>query len=380
MGKALKILVIIILLLSVISLGFAHLLFKKRELLTRRNQILENTVVNLAKTIESEDATDSTPPSVEKDIATVTDRELVNPEKEPMLQNYPIQLEQQNLPTLDLDNTKMRLQLRSYYVIDPVTGKPKIDELDQLPATKGPGSMVEVLEKVFARAKIQQAKLNSTRAELAKMRDKMTVAVEDINALKIAGRADKKTLNEKTQQITTLQSAVSDLETKAARLVNEKRELAAELADSRNEVENLNSELVAVKDDLTKAEVKNADWEKRWMGLKNSPMGGGDPDAIIVTALSAGDKGKIIEANDELKFAILEFSNEAIAEMLGPERTNQLPQLEMNVRRPGYKSASGEFITRIKLRQVVRGKNLIVADILSDWQQATVEKGDVVFF
>lgn len=218
MGKALRILVIIILLLSVVSLVFAHLLFEKRELLTKRNQILENTVVNLAKTIESEDATDSTPPSVEKDVATVTDRELVNPEKEPMLQNYPIQLEQQNLPTLDLDNNKMRIQLRSYYVIDPVTGKPKIDELDQLPATKGPGSMVEALETVFARAKVQQAKLNSTRAELTKMRDKMTVAVEDINALKIACRADKKEITEKAAQIATLQSEVSDLENESGPL------------------------------------------------------------------------------------------------------------------------------------------------------------------
>lgn len=378
MGKALRILVIIILLLSVVSLVFAHLLFEKRELITKRNRILEDAVVNIAKTIESEDATDSTPPSVEKDVATVTDRELVNPDKEPMLQNYPIQLEQQNLPTLDLDNTKMRIQLRSYYVIDPVTGKRKIDELDQLPATKGPGSMAEVLENVFARAKVQQAKLNSTRAELTKMRDKMTVAVEDINALKIAGRADKKEITAKAAQIATLQSEVSDLETKVARLTNEKRELAAELADSRNEVETLNGELVAVKEDLAKAEEKNADWEKRWKGLKNNPMG--DPDAVIVTALSAGDKGKIIEANDELKFAILEFSDAAITEMLGPERANPLPQLEMNVRRTGRQSASGEFVTRIKLRQVVRGRNLVVADILSDWQQTPVEKGDVVFF
>ncbi len=378
MGKALRILVIIILLLSVVSLVFAHLLFQKRELLTKRNQILENTVVNMAKTIESEDAAESTPPSVEKDIAAVTDRELVNPEKEPMLQGYPIQLEQQNLPALDLDNNKMRKQLRSYYVIDPVTGKYKINELDQLPETKGPGSMAEVLDNVFERAKLQQAKLNSTRAELSKMREKMSTAVEDINALKIAGRADKKEITEKGQQIATLEGEKADLETRVTKLTNEKRELSAELADSRNEVETLNNDLVAVKEDLVKAEEKNADWEKRWKGLKNNPTG--DPDAIIVTALSAGDKGKIIEANDELKFAILEFSDDAIAEMLGPERTNQLPQLEMNIRRPGYQSASGEFITRIRLRQVVRGKNLVVADILSDWQQAVVEKGDVVFF
>jgi predicted nuclease with TOPRIM domain len=377
MGKALRILVFIILILSVISLVFANLLFKKRELLTKRNEILENTVVNIAKTIEGEDAPDSTPPSVEKDISDVTDRELVNPEKLAMLENYPISLEQQNLPALDLDNNKMRLQLRSYYVVGP-DGEYKIDELTQKPATKGDGSMVAVLENVFDRAKTQQAKLNKTRAELTKLREMLSTTVDDVNALKVAGRTDKKSLTEKGEMITTLQGEKETLEANVAKLTAEKRELNAELADSRNAVETLNEDKLALEEKLTEAKEKNADWEKRWKGLKNTPSG--DPDVVVVTSMTAGEKGKIIEVNDELKFAILEFSNEAIEEILGTERQNPLPQLEMNVRRPGHQSASGEFITRIKLRQVVRDKNLIVADILSDWQQTAVEKGDVVFF
>ena len=39
---------------------------------------------------------------------------------------------------------------------------------------------------------------------------------------------------------------------------------------------------------------------------------------------------------------------------------------------------TGPFVDA--LRQAVRGKNFVVADILNDWQQAPVEKGDVVFF
>ena len=50
------------------------------------------------------------------------------------------------------------------------------------------------------------------------------------------------------------------------------------------------------------------------------------------------------------------------------------------MKRPGMKSAAGEFVTRIRLRQVIRDQNLIVADILIDWQQVPLEKGDVVFF
>ena len=93
-----------------------------------------------------------------------------------------------------------------------------------------------------------------------------------------------------------------------------------------------------------------------------------------------GDKGKIVAVDDKLKFVVVELSDASMTEMLGEQRDRPLPQIELMVRRPGYKSATGEFITRIKFRQVLRQKNLIVADIQIDWQQAPVEVNDVVFF
>jgi hypothetical protein len=67
-------------------------------------------------------------------------------------------------------------------------------------------------------------------------------------------------------------------------------------------------------------------------------------------------------------------------ELLGQNLDQALPQVEMMVRRPGLKTAAGDFITRIRLRQVVRDQALFTADVLPDWQQHPVEKGDVVFF
>ena len=378
MGKVLRILVIIILILSIVSLVFANMLFQKRELLTKRNSVLENTVVKLAKTIENEDAEEAAAPTVEKDISDVTERELINPEKQSMLEGYPISLEQQNLAYVDLDNNKMRKQLRSLYVVG-ADGKYVLDDLTGKPAMKGPGTMTEVLETVLDRAKAQQAKLNKTRQELTTMREKMTVSVEEVNTLKVEGRASKKEIKEKGEQIATLEEEKGQLETRVAKLTQEKKELNAELADTQNEVETLNEEKLAMEEDLTTLRDAYEDLKKRYAGMKNQPNTG-DGGATMAGAPSAGDKGKIIEANDELKFAILELSNDAIVELLGAERQNRLPQLEMNVRRPGRQSAAGEFVTRIKLRQVVRGKNLVVADILTNWQQTAVEKGDVVFF
>ncbi|MFO7937770.1 MAG: hypothetical protein R6V06_09235 [Kiritimatiellia bacterium] len=380
MGKVLRILVIVILILSVVSLIFANKLFKKRELLTKRNSVLENAVVKVAKTIESEDAEESAPPTVKKDVSEVTARELINPETQPMLEGYPISLEQQNLPYLDLDNNKMRKQLRSLYAVG-ADGEYIMDDLTGKPAMQGPGTMTAALETVIDRAKTQQAKLNKTRRELTAMREKMTLAVEEVNTLKSNGRTCKKELKEKDEQMLALQQEKDEAKTRMTKLLREKRELNAELADMRNEVKILNEDKLAIEEDLTTLRDAYEDLKKRYAGMKNQPNTGDSGSSSASAGLpSAGDKGKIIEANDKLKFAILELTDDTIDELIGADRQTRLPQLEMNVRRPGLQSAAGEFVTRIKLRQIVRGKNLIVADILSDWQQTPVEKGDVVFF
>ena len=377
MAKVLRVLVIIILILSAVSLFFAIKLFEKRELLTKRNSVLEEQFIKVAKTIEAADAPDADAPGVMKDISEVSDRELANPEKQAMLDAYPIKLEQQNLPTLDFGNTEKRLQLRSFFAVD-AEGKYVLDPVDNKPATKGPGTMQELMDQLFERAKAQQASLNKTRAELTKMREQFTGSVDEINRLKTDGRAAKVELKGEKEKVAALTTEKEELETRVTKLNAEKKELSAERADAKNSIETLNEEKVTITEELAKSREQIKLLEERLKGGGNRPAG--DTQLAAGTAPTAGDKGKIIEANDELKFAIIELSDDAIAELLGPERENALPQLEMNVRRTGRQSAAGEFVTRIKLRQAVRGKNFVVADILNDWQQAPVEKGDVVFF
>jgi acetyl/propionyl-CoA carboxylase alpha subunit len=379
MAKVLRVLVIIILILSAVSLFFAVKLFEKRELLTKRNSVLEETFIKVAKTIEGQDPTEADAPSVMKDISEVSDRELTNPERQAMLEAYPIKLEQQNLPTLDFGNTEKRLQLRNFFAVDS-EGDYVLDPVDNKPATRGPGTMQELMDQLFERAKAQQASLNKTRAELTKMRDQFTASIEEINKLKTDGRAAKVELKGEKEKATTFAAEKAELETRVTRLNAEKRELSAELADAKNTIETLNEDKVNLTEDLAKMREQYEELKKKWAGKSSTPGAVVRDHSMAGSAPSAGDKGKIIEANDELKFAIIELSDDAITELLGPERENALPQLEMNVRRTGRQSAVGEFVTRIKLRQAVRGKNFVVADILNDWQQAPVEKGDVVFF
>ena len=379
MGKLLRVLVYVLLVLSVVALVFANMLFGKREVLTKRNGVLEDQIVKLAKTIELQDAADAAAaPDVQKDISEVSDREVATPEKESVLEGYSMKLEQQNLPTIDFGSVEKRKQLRNYYAVGP-DGKPINDSLDNKPATKGPGTMQELLDQLFERAKAQQTTLNKTRAALAKIREQVAAAVTEINKLKADGRGTKKELKASREQLAALQSEKDTLDTRVTKLTSEKKELAAEAADAKSEAEKLNEQKVTLTEDLAKVRDSYEELKKKYAG-KGSSAGPAQENGTALAALTAGDKGKVIESNDELKFVIVELSNDAMTELLGPDRQGQLPQIDMNLRRTGRQSAAGEFVTRIKLRQAVRGKNLVVADILSDWQQTAVEKGDVVFY
>jgi biopolymer transport protein ExbB/TolQ len=108
MGKLLRVLVVVILVLSVFALFFANKLFAKKEILSKRLNVLEEQVVKVAKTIEAQDAADVAAPELQKDISEVSERELANPEKESVLENYAAKLEQQNLPTIDFGSTEKR--------------------------------------------------------------------------------------------------------------------------------------------------------------------------------------------------------------------------------------------------------------------------------
>ena len=92
--------------------------------------------------------------------------------------------------------------------------------------------------------------------------------------------------------------------------------------------------------------------------------------------MSKENKSTVKEALLEMqniKNAIKEESTSTIKELLGENRNNALPRLELGIRR------GEKYIGRLRLRQAVAGKNFVIADILGDWQQAPVEKRDAVF-
>jgi myosin heavy subunit len=312
---------------------------------------------------------------VQKDVAEVSDRDMPNPESSPVFENYPVKLETQNLATLDYSGIDKRRQLRSFYVLD-TQGKYVMSELDGKPKKDGPGSMAALLDEMFTRALAQKTVLEKTRGELTKTRELVTSLVTEQNKMKTDWRVTKKELKDSREECEKLKTEKAALEAQVAKLTAEKKELAVELADAKAENTKKDGEIALLKDQIAQLEKLNKELKDRIGPNRNNV----NSDNVAVAQLTAGVKGKIVDSNDDYKFVIIEFTDDAMVEMMGPERQNPLPQLEMNVRRTGRQSSSGEFVTRVKIRQVVRGKNLVVADILTDWQQVAVEKNDVVFF
>lgn len=373
MNKVLHALVYVILAVSAAALFFEVNLFDKKALLADRNRQLEDYLMKLSHTIEKADATKpATLPEAKKDISPVEAKEVEVPEMENLLEDYPVQLEEANLETLKWDDPQ-RIQMRKLYRLDGEGKKIPDDANPGDFVKKGPGTAAEILDTLVDRAKAQQTKLNLTRAELAASRTKLEALAADYNKLKPPARADKILIEELKAKITQLESDKAALEEQVKKLKSQIEDLNAEVTSLKDEVSQAKEETDAVKEDLEKSKKLVDQLKKLLQQQRPVAASTGAP----ITSLTAGTKGKIVEANNKFMFAVIEFSDDAIKEILGPERQNPLPILELGIRRKG---ANGDiYVGRIRLRQAVAGKNFVIADILGDWQQSPAEAGDVVF-
>jgi len=240
------------------------------------------------------------------------------------------------------------------------------------------------MDQLFERAKAQQATLNNTRAALAEIRSKLESAISEYNKLKPDARLLKMTEEELKQKITQLGQEKETLEEQVTKLKSRVEEQTGEITSLKDEVSTAKDETEAAKEENAALEKKIKQLQKlmQQMAQQQNQASGtasGGPGGTAVTSLPAGEKGKISAVDNKLMFCVIEFTDEAMKEMLGAERQGALPALKLGIRRKGFKGPAGEFVGKVALRQSVSGKNFVIADILGDWSQAPVEKGDVIF-
>lgn len=376
MNKLLHVLVYVFLLLAGAALFFEIELNKKRTELTDRNDMQEEYFIKVAKTIEKVEPAKDAAFEIKKDNSPVEARLVDVPDMENLLEEYPAPLEQANLETYNWDNQADKKQLRSVYVLD-FEGKPVMDG-NKFQKT-GKGTEHELLDKLFESAKTQQTRLNSTRAALTSLRGKLEAVVNELNKLKPIARQDKVTIVEKNEKIAKLEGEKAELENQIVKLKAQIDELNAEITSLKDEVAAAKDETERAKEEVAKS--KKIIESLRQM-LKESIQNQGGRSAnggAAVTSLPSGDKGKIVEADNENMFAIVEFTAETMKEIKGEDGSRPLPALELGVKRPGFKGEAGEFIGRIRLRQEVKGKPYVICDILGAWEQDKVAPNDIIF-
>ena len=374
MNKALHVLVYLFVILSAAALWFEIELNKKRSLLTDRNRLQEEYVIKIARTVEKVEPNKDATTETKKDVSPIEAKIVDIPETENVLEDYNFYLEQSNLETYSWDNPETKKQLRNVYVLD-FEGNIVMD--GNVPETKGPGTERELLELLLDGASKMQSKLNTTRAELVKLHKIIDEQVEELNKIKPMARQDKVTIVEKNEKIAKLEETKADLENQIVKIKTQIDELNAEITSLKDEVVTAQDETAAAKEELQKSQKLVEQLKKLIQEIlaKNTP-GGGDRN---ITSIPSGDKGNVVEADNENMFAIVEFDPKTMKELKGDNLDHPIPNLELGVKRPGFHGEAGEFIGRIRLRQEVREKNYIICDILGAWKQGDIQPGDIIF-
>ncbi len=374
MNKVLHALVYVFLVLAGAALFFEIQLNSKRDELTERNRMQEDYLVKIAKTIEKGEADKTAAFEVNKDDSPVEAKIVDIPEMKNLLDDYPAPLEQQNIETYNWDPLNVRQQMRTVYVLD-AEGKPVMDGNE--PLKRGPGTEDELLNTLFESAKTQQSRLNSTRAALTDLRAQLEAVVAELNKLKPEARQDKVTIEEQKAKIEKLEGEKADLENQITKLKSQIDELNAEITSLKDEVQTAKDETEAAKEEIAKLQKSNEQYKKLLRDALLSAGQKGEKSDLV--SLPAGDKGKIIEVDNENMFAVVELTKEAMVELKGEELHNPIPQMELGIRRPGFNGAAGEFVGRLRLRQEVKGKNFVICDILGSWQQDPAKENDIIF-
>ena len=375
MNKALHVLVYLFLILSAAALWFEIELNKKRTLLTDRNRLQEEYVIKIASTVEKVEPNKDATTETKKDVSPIEAKIVDIPETENVLEDYNFYLEQSNLETYSWDNPETKKQLRNVYVLD-FEGNIVMD--GNVPETKGPGTERELLELLLDGASKMQSKLNTTRAELVKLHKILDEQVEELNKIKPLARQDKVTIVEKNEKIAKLEEIKADLENQIVKIKAQIDELNAEITSLKDEVVTAQDETAAAKEELEKSQKLVEQLKKliqEMIAERQRQTGGGDN----INSIPAGDKGKIVEADNENMFVIVEFDAKTMKELKGDNLDHPIPNLELGVKRPGFHGEAGEFIGRIRLRQEVREKNYVICDILGAWKQGDIQPGDIIF-
>lgn len=384
MNKALHVFIYLFLVGVGVALWYEYQLNDKRTELKDRNRLFEDHLVHMVPLIEvGNDYEPAENPQIMIDSDDPNDHTKVEPNMEDLLED----LDDYNMSFEKTDHNLVswgegeREKLRDPYVweLDEKGRKVfKMDGMEKLKRGSSEDLLLIELEKSLASQKDQ---LKKTREALPVLRAKIKEVAEKYNAVTpVLRQTIAKTIEQKAQ-IDDLTAKNTALTEKQVELENQIKEKELEIVSLRDEVETAKNETEVVKEELDKAQKMIELLKKQIQDLiaQQRQAGVNTQAGSAISSLPFGDKGKVVLANNEFKFAVLELTPAAMKELKGDDLSRPLPLLELAIKRPDYQGPAGELIGRVRLRQEVPDKNYVICDILTNWEQAPLEIGDIAF-
>ncbi len=385
MNKALHVFVYLFLIGVGVALWYEFQLNDKRSELRDRNRLLEDYIVKqIAPQVELGDKYAPIPlpqeNEIEIDVDDAFDPNVTIPKKEEIvagIRAYNAIYENTANERLAWGNAETDA-LRDAFIIDPATGKPMMDGANRRTSES---TADKKLKELVDRMSAQNEQLRKTREVIPALREKLAEVVRQYNELTPHLRAYIQTNNNQIVEIDELNTKNGELEAEKVKLQDDVKDLRQTIEGLKLDLDTAKEETDLVREDLDK-QVKMVEALKKQIQTllaqrKDVSKSSGGGDAI--TTLPFGDKGKVLVANNEFMFAVVEFTPEAMKELKGEKLENPLPILELMIKREGFEGPAGEFIGRIRIRQEVSGKNYVLCDILTNWSQDDLKPGDTVF-
>lgn len=226
---------------------------------------------------------------------------------------------------------------------------------DQLKTFKqkpgGPATMDTPLSLMTTAAQNQLARLNGTRTVLAETRTTLAKTEEDLKVTQTnlaTAKAEIVTLNE---TVAAKNGVIESKDVAIKGLEREKGELTAKAEAAKKEAKDLADKNAELAKQTTALEEKI---KKMEMQMAKGPDG--------KPQLAKGQHGNVLYVDPEWNFVIIGIAEESLK--------NVVPNVEFLIRR------SNRLVGKVRVKSVEN--NMAIADIMSDWQQIPLQKGDSV--
>jgi hypothetical protein len=253
-----------------------------------------------------------------------------------------VDLATRDLPRLQLN----REEFKNFYQVG-ADGKKKTD---------GPGTLDAKLKEVAAKAEVQYSRLNDTRVGLDQTRGTLNATSNTLVSTEKDLSQTKDTLKKTEDNLTAANKDIDEKKTRISDLETEKTALESDVNQKKDEIVKLTDKL---SDKESQLEATKRFVEKLQKDLASMMHGFSESNAP-----PPGLQGRIVVVNTNWNFVVMDMIPEG----------RMIPLSDLTVQR------NDKLVGKIRVSEVLAEQRFAFGEILMDWQQMPVAKGDYVFY